>query len=112
MITSPEVFIFLAFMITDPRTAPETTRGRRVYAIAIGLLAALLIAPMQTEFWAKVALLASLTIVCPARPVVILSREAIERRNGALDSRAGFPVAGPCSAASPSSAPRDSPRCS
>ena len=24
LITSPEVFIFLSFMITDPRTAPET----------------------------------------------------------------------------------------
>ena len=83
MITSPEVFIFLAFMITDPRTAPETARGRQIYAVAIGLLAALLIAPMQTEFWAKVALLASLTIVCAARPVVILTREAIERRNDA-----------------------------
>ena len=70
LVTSPEVFIFLAFMITDPRTAPETARGRRIYSVAIGLLGALLIAPMQTEFWAKVALLASLTIVCAARPVV------------------------------------------
>ena len=57
LITSPEVFIFLSFMITDPRTAPETARGRKIYAITIGLLASLLIAPQTTEFAAKVALL-------------------------------------------------------
>ena len=80
LITSPEVFIFMSFMITDPKTAPETQRGRRVYAVVIGLLGALLIAPMQTEYWAKVALLATLTIVCAARPLIILSKEAIARR--------------------------------
>ncbi len=79
LVLSPEVFIFLAFMITDPRTAPETARGRRLYSVSLGLLGALLIAPMQTEYWAKVALLMSLTIVCGARPIVILAREALER---------------------------------
>ena len=83
LILSPEVFIFLAFMITDPRTAPETPRGRRIYSLSIGLLGALLIAPMQTEYWAKVALLASLTIVCAARPLIILAREALQRREQA-----------------------------
>ncbi len=86
LVTSPEVFIFLAFMITDPRTAPETARGRRVYAIGIGLLGALLIAPMQTEFWAKVALLGALTIACAARPLLILAKEAIERRQRRVGS--------------------------
>jgi hypothetical protein len=80
LVFSPEVFIFLWFMITDPRTAPETARGRRMYSVAIGLLGALLIAPMTSEYWAKVALLASLTIVCAARPLIILAREALERR--------------------------------
>ena len=110
LITSPEVFIFLAFMITDPRTAPETARGRRVYAIAIGLLGALLIAPMQTEFWAKVALLGALTIVCAARPFLILAKEAIERRQRSrqLRRQTVCATAGPCSASSPSSAPRAS----
>ena len=74
-------------MITDPKTAPETRRGRRIYALAIGLLGALLIAPMQTEFGAKVALLGSLTIVCAARPLVILAREALERRRRAARAR-------------------------
>ncbi|HVW90494.1 MAG TPA: MFS transporter, partial [Gaiellaceae bacterium] len=75
LVTSPEVFIVFSFMITDPRTTPETAWGRRVYAIVIGLLSTLLVAPMQTEFAAKVALLATLTIVCAARPVLILARE-------------------------------------
>ena len=79
LVFSPEVFIFLWFMITDPRTAPETARGQRIYSVAIGLLGALLIAPMQSEYWAKVALLAALWIVCAARPVIILAREALER---------------------------------
>ncbi len=89
LVTSPEVFIFLSFMITDPKTAPETPRGRRVYAVAIGLLGALLIAPMQSEYWAKVALLGSLAIVCAARPLLILAREAVERRGGLRGDRLG-----------------------
>jgi hypothetical protein len=80
LVFSPEVFIFLWFMITDPRTAPETARGRRIYSVALGVLGALLIAPMSSEYWAKVALLASLWIVCAARPAIILAREALERR--------------------------------
>jgi len=82
LIASPEVFIFLSFMITDPRTVPETRFGRRVYGISIGLLAALLIAPQQTEFASKVALLGSLTLVCAARPLIILLREAAARQSG------------------------------
>jgi hypothetical protein len=66
LIFSPEVFIFLSFMITDPKTVPDGRIARRVYAVSIGLLSVLLIAPQTTEFGAKVALLASLTIVCAA----------------------------------------------
>ena len=72
LILSPEVFIFLWFMITDPKTVPTGRIARRVYAVSIGLLSALLIAPQTTEFGAKVALLGSLTIVCAARPILIL----------------------------------------
>jgi ASPIC and UnbV/FG-GAP-like repeat len=72
LILSPEVFIFLSFMITDPKTVPEGRIARRVYAVSIGLISALLIAPQTSEFGAKVALLSSLTIVCAARPLVIV----------------------------------------
>jgi MFS transporter, putative metabolite:H+ symporter len=83
LVTSPEVFIFLSFMITDPQTAPRSQRGRRIYAVTIGLLSVLLIAPQTTEFAAKVALLATLTIVCAARPLIILGRERLARRGTA-----------------------------
>ena len=76
LVTSPEVLVFLFFMITDPRTIPETARGRRVYAVSVGLLATLLIAPWTTEFAAKLAVLGSLTLVCAARPLLSCSPAA------------------------------------
>ena len=72
LVTSPEVLVFLFFMITDPRTIPETGRGRRIYAISVGLVACLLIAPWTTEFAAKLAVLGALTVVCVARPPLLL----------------------------------------
>ncbi|MFN8222228.1 MAG: FG-GAP-like repeat-containing protein [Gaiellales bacterium] len=70
IVFSPEVLIFLFFMITDPKTIPSGGIGRRWYAGAIALLATLLITPFASEFDSKVALLASLTVVCAAWPVV------------------------------------------
>ena len=71
LISSPEVLVFLFFMITDPKTAPAGGRARVVYAVTLGLLAALLIAPTRTEFAAKVALLGALAIVCAVRPFLV-----------------------------------------
>ena len=70
LVLSPEVLVFLFFMITDPKTIPDGTGQRRVYAVGVGLLAALLIAPQRTEFASKVALLGALAIVCAARPLL------------------------------------------
>ena len=70
LVTSPEVLVFMFFMITDPRTTPKGRVARVAYGVGVGLLATLLIAPMQTEFQAKVALLGSLTIVCAVRPLL------------------------------------------
>jgi hypothetical protein len=70
LVTSPEILVFLFFMITDPKTIPESTRARALYAVSIGLVAALLIAPARTEFWSKVAVLGALAIVCAARPLL------------------------------------------
>jgi hypothetical protein len=70
LVTSPEILVFLFFMITDPKTTPASRRNRMVYAASIALVAALLIAPTRTEFWAKVAVLGSLAIVCLARPLL------------------------------------------
>src|SRR5437868_877487 len=52
-----------------------------VYAVVLGLLGALLIAPTTTEFASKVALLGSLAIVCLAMPVLrMLPRRLLQRR--------------------------------
>ena len=34
LVTSPEVLVFLFFMITDPKTTPKDTRARAVYAVS------------------------------------------------------------------------------
>jgi Na+-transporting NADH:ubiquinone oxidoreductase subunit NqrB len=70
LVTSPEVLVFMFFMITDPKTTPKGRVARVAYGVGVGLLATLLIAPMETEFQAKVALLGSLTIVCAVRPLL------------------------------------------
>jgi hypothetical protein len=70
LVTSPEILIFLFFMITDPRTAPTGRVARAVYAAAVAFFAALLMAPAQTEFWTKVAILGALTLVCAGRPLL------------------------------------------
>ena len=72
LVSSPEILVFLFFMITDPKTIPAGPNGRRVYAVGVGLLATLLIAPQTTEFATKVAILASLAIVCATRGLVEL----------------------------------------
>ncbi|MGL6278022.1 MAG: FG-GAP-like repeat-containing protein [Gaiella sp.] len=84
LVFSPEVLIFLFFMITDPRTIPGGSRARHVYAAGVALLAVLLIAPQTTEFATKVALLGSLTLVCAARPFL----EALARRRAATPAGA------------------------
>ena len=64
VVTSPEVLVFLFFMITDPRTAPDGRWTRVAFGAAVGMLAALLIAPERTEFSTKVAILGALVVVC------------------------------------------------
>lgn len=69
LITSPEVLIFMLFMITDPKTIPRGRLPRLAFSVTLGLLATLLIAPQATEFGAKVALLGSLVLLTPVRSV-------------------------------------------
>jgi ASPIC and UnbV/FG-GAP-like repeat len=76
LVFSPEVLVFLFFMITDPKTIPAGRLGRRAYAVGIGLLAVLLIAPQTTEFATKVAVLGALALVCAFRPLVELARSS------------------------------------
>ncbi len=74
LVFSPEILVFLFFMITDPKTIPAGSFGRRLYAVGIALLAVLLIAPQTTEFGTKVAVLGALAIACALRPVAELAR--------------------------------------
>ena len=80
LVTSPEVLVFLFFMITDPKTAPQSAPHRLIYAASLGLLASLMIAAATTEFASKVALLSSLAIVCLVIPVLRRWPVAVNRR--------------------------------
>ena len=66
---SPEVLIFLFFMITDPKTIPERGAARVAFAVSLALVCTLLIAPQTTEFGAKVGLLGGLVLMTPLRLV-------------------------------------------
>ena len=79
LVSSPELLVFLFFMITDPKTIPGGSFGRRLYAVGLGLVAALLIAPQRTEYATKVALLGALAFACIARAALELAPGA-ERR--------------------------------
>jgi Na+-transporting NADH:ubiquinone oxidoreductase subunit NqrB len=67
---SPEVLIFVFFMMSDPRTTPRERLGRILYGAATAVLAAGLLFWQPTEFGVKLAILASLTVVCPLAPLI------------------------------------------
>ena len=70
IVTSPEVLIFLFFMLTDPKTVPPGRVGRLVFALVLAVVSSLLMAPQTNEFGTKVALLGSLVLVCAVRPLI------------------------------------------
>lgn len=81
IVTSPEVLIFLFFMITDPKTVPAGRVGRVAFGLLVAVVSTLLMAPQTDEFGTKVGLLAGLVVVCAARP--ILERALPEPRSAA-----------------------------
>jgi len=70
ILISPEILIFLFFMITDPKTVPAGRVARVVFGVLVAIVSTLLIAPQTTEFGAKVGLLAGLVLVCAVRPIL------------------------------------------
>jgi Na+-translocating ferredoxin:NAD+ oxidoreductase RnfD subunit len=70
LVTSPEVLIFLFFMITDPKTVPAGRVGRMVFGLLVAVASTLLMAPQTDEFGTKVGLLAGLVVMCAARPLL------------------------------------------
>jgi hypothetical protein len=94
LVFSPEILVFLFFMITDPKTIPDGRGARLAYAVGIGLLAVLLVAPFTTEFATKVAVLGALALVTAARPLLALLRSAIGRSTGGVPAGVARPVRG------------------
>jgi hypothetical protein len=86
IVTSPEVMIFLFFMITDPKTVPVGQVGRVVFGVLVAIASTLLMAPQTDEFGTKVGLLAGLVVLCAARPLV--DRLVPEPRSAGDDLRA------------------------
>lgn len=70
IVLSPETMIFVFFMMSDPRTVPRSATGRVLFGCTTAVVAVALIAPQQTEYGVKVALLASLTVSCGIVPFV------------------------------------------
>lgn len=86
VMTSPEVAIFLFFMITDPRTVPSGRTARLLFAVAVAVVSSLLMAPHTTEFGAKVGLLAGLAVMSPLRYGL---EAAVDRAESWVDRGAG-----------------------
>ncbi|MCU1371395.1 MAG: hypothetical protein JWO77_2589 [Ilumatobacteraceae bacterium] len=78
LVSSPEILVFSLFMITDPRTIPVGRVGRVVFGAGVAVVATLLVAPQRTEYATKVAILASLVLVCAARPLIERLAPAVE----------------------------------
>lgn len=70
IVLSPEVLIFVFFMMSDPQTTPRDPVGRMIYGASTALVAAALVSFQPTEFGIKVAILASLTVVCALVPSI------------------------------------------
>lgn len=76
--TSPELLVFVCFMMSDPATAAKSRDGRLIYGAATAVVAAALVFFQPTEFGIKVAILSSLTLTCALVPAI----EAAARRLG------------------------------
>ncbi|MCO5322843.1 MAG: FG-GAP-like repeat-containing protein [Microthrixaceae bacterium] len=64
LVTSPEVLVFLFFMITDPKTAPRNRSAQVVFGASVAAVGALIISTQSGEFGTKVGILAGLVIMC------------------------------------------------
>ncbi len=81
IVTSPEVLIFLFFMITDPKTVPSSRSGRVTFGFLVAVASTLLMAPQTDEFGSKVALLGGLAVLCACRPLVGVLAPVFSRRS-------------------------------
>lgn len=89
---SPEVLIFVFFMMSDPATAPRSPRGRMIYGAATATLAAALLYFQPTEFGIKLSILASLTATCAISPLLERIGRRLDARGRESDGTAQQPV--------------------
>ncbi len=67
---SPELLVFVFFMMSDPQTAPRQPGARVAYGVVTAVVAAGLISFQPTEFGIKLAILSSLTVACAFVPLI------------------------------------------
>ncbi|MGH2900806.1 MAG: hypothetical protein ACRDMZ_19170, partial [Solirubrobacteraceae bacterium] len=77
--TSPELLIFVFFMMSDPATAAKGKSARVAFGSATGIVAGLLVSLQPTEYGVKVAILAALTVVCACVPTIEALSERFDR---------------------------------
>jgi hypothetical protein len=85
--TSPELLVFVFYMMSDPMTAPRTSSGRAIYGATTAIVAAALLSFQPSEFGVKLAILASLTVVCALVRVIDRAGDWIERPETRSTSR-------------------------
>ncbi|GAC1337701.1 MAG: hypothetical protein NVSMB29_02450 [Candidatus Dormibacteria bacterium] len=92
--TSPELLIFVFFMMSDPMTAPRARLGRAIYGAATAVVGAALLFFQSTEFGIKVSILSSLTVVCALVPLINHVSGLVERHG---EGRVAPQTSGPTS---------------
>ena len=90
--TSPELLVFVFFMMSDPQTAPKAPTGRIIYGAAVAVVAAGLISFQPTEFAIKVAVLTSLTVACALVPLIENASRRLTRQSRVAAQDHPFPV--------------------
>ena len=94
IMTSPEVLIFLFFMITDPKTVPSGRRGRVAFGVLVAVASTLLMAPQTNEYGTKVALLGGLVVLCASRAILHRILEARSANEGLVRLRTQLTTGG------------------
>ncbi len=108
--TSPELLIFVFFMMSDPGTAPKGKLARVLYGVGTALVASALILFQPTEYGIKVAILASLTTVCAIVPLIERQARWIAAKRAPASTEAAAAAASAAAAAGVDRAPADPAR--
>jgi len=78
---SPEVIAYVFFMMSDPQTAPKAPSARIMYGVAGAVVTSGLLLFQHTEFGIKLAILASLTLICAVVPFIEAAGRRLQRQH-------------------------------